>query len=88
MRFRALPNSGRAACDSEECHAVYRSEWLPLRDCTIRGIEFPCPANSKAVLTRVYGKKWVTPLVDNPTDKHEEGQKLVKTIQNANTLQV
>ena len=56
-------------CASEECFAAYLSEWLPLQACTVRGVEFPCPSNSKDVLTRVYGVTWVNPKKDNPTDQ-------------------
>ena len=56
-------------CKSEECFATYLSEWLPLQTCTTRGVEFPCPSNSKDVLTRVYGVTWVKPQKDNLTDK-------------------
>jgi len=77
-------------CKTSECFATYLSEWLPLQACTLRGVEFPCPSNSKDVLTRVYGSNWVLPEVESTEDPQEWRQStLHKKIQaNGGTLKV
>jgi len=67
--------------DVDGCTIVHESEFLPLKNCRIRGKQFPCPAKPHEVLTRSYGTGWPIPVAENPTDNAGEGMKFSGGVQ-------